>query len=136
MNLPSDWPVLVLAAGAAVLAIDAGADLTVAVPAGIAAVALAALLLVTSVGEVSWRGAPTPPVEPPTTTSSLRAAFRSGRSGRISIVLEVDRLERHGLHPQLPTRNAAEEERIRRMPRAEFREYLAARLDQIEAGDA
>lgn len=132
MNVPSDWPLLVLAVGTTLIAIDAGSDLVIAVPAGIAAVALAGLLLVASLGEVGWRGSAPARLEPPTTTSSLRAAFRAGRAGRMSIVTEVDRLDRRSLHPELRVRSPAEEDRLRSMPRSEFLQYLHARLDEIE----
>lgn len=135
MNLPPDWPLLLVAGAATALAIDAGSNLDVAVPAGVVAVTAAGLLLATSLGQVAWRLPSSSPLEPPTTMSSLRAAFRSGRAGRMSIVVELDRLERRVLHPSLPTRSAAEDERIRRMSHAEFRAYLNGRLDAIEAGD-
>lgn len=135
MNAPSDWPLILLAGGATALAIDAGTDLAVAVPAGLIAVGVAGLLLVTSLGEVAWRGPPPRTLEPPTATSSLRAAFRSGRAGRISVVVELDRLERRGPHPDLPSRTEAEETKLRSMSLPAFRAYLSARLDQIEARD-
>ena len=135
MNLPADWPFLLVAGAATVLAVDAGSNLDVAVPAGIVAVTFAGLLLLTSLGRVAWQTPAVPPLEPPTATSSLRAAFRAGRAGRMSIVVELDRVERRVLHPELPTRSAAEEDRIRRMSLSEFRAYLRSRLDQIEARD-
>ncbi len=135
MNLPPDWPLLLLAGGATVLAIDAGANLAVAIPAGGVAIVVAGLLLLTSLGQVAWRPSAAPSLEPPTATSSMRAAFRAGRAGRMSIVVELDRVERRVLDPTLPTRSAAEEHRIRHLSPAEFRAYLNARLDAIEARD-
>ena len=133
MNVPPDWPFLLVAGAATVVAVDAGSNLLVAVPAGIVAVTFAGLLLLTSLGEVAWRRPPSMRLEPPNTTSSLRAAFRAGRAGRISIVVELDRLERRILDPRLPTRSAAEEDRIRHLSVPEFRSYLSARLDQMDA---
>jgi hypothetical protein len=135
VNVPDDWPLLVVAAIAAAIAIDSGPNLDAAVPAGVVAVVAAGLLLAGSMRHVAWRRAPLPRMAPPTAASSLRAAFRSGRAGRLSIVLQLDRMERLGPRPDLVTRSSAEDERIQRMPREEFRQYLRERLARLEAAD-
>jgi len=135
VRVPSDWPLLVLAAAAAGIAILAGRSLDVALPAGVIAVVAAGLLLAGSIGRLAWRRAPLPRMAPPTAASTLRAAFRSGRSGRITIVAELDRIERMGPHPDLGVRSEAEETRIRMLPRPAFRTYVERRLDTIEAAD-
>jgi hypothetical protein len=129
----SDWPLIALAVAATLVALDAGSNLSVAIPAGVAAVVAAGLLFAGSLGEVAWRSPPSREVEPPMATSTLRAAFRSGRSGRLSIVLELDRIERLSTRPNLPMREAREEAELRRMSPSEFRAYLNARLDALEA---
>ncbi|MGA8664142.1 MAG: hypothetical protein WB809_03620 [Thermoplasmata archaeon] len=135
MNVPSDWPLLILVAAATVIAILAGRALEIAVPVGVVAVVAAGLLLAGSMRHLAWRPAPSPRMAPPMAASTLRAAFRSGRSGRITIVVELDRIERMGPHPSLSVRTEAEESRIRALPRPEFRAYVQHRLDAIEAAD-
>ncbi|MGP8072854.1 MAG: hypothetical protein ACLPZM_06975 [Thermoplasmata archaeon] len=135
MNVPTDWPLFVIAGVAAAVAIFAGADFDVAIPLGVIAVVAAGLLLTGSLRRLAWRRPPAPPMAPPTAASTLRAAFRSGRSGRISIVSELDRIERMGPHPALAMRSIAEETRIQHLPRTEFREYVRTRLDAIEEAD-
>jgi len=135
VNVPADWPLVVVAAGAAAFAIYVGSDLDVAIPAGVVAVAAAGLLLAGSGRRLAWRRAPAPAMAPPTAASTLRAAFRAGRSGRVTVLAELDRIERNGPHPSLEVRSALEEARIRNLPRAEFRAYVQQRLETIEAAD-
>lgn len=135
MNVPSDWPLLVVAGAAAAIAILAGRDLDAALPAGVIAVVAAGMLLAGSSRRLAWRRAPPPRMAPPTAASTMRAAFRSGRSGRLTIVAELDRIERIGPHPMLRMRDEHEEDRIRQLPRTEFRAYVRGRLDAIEAAD-
>lgn len=121
-----------LAVTAAGVAVWAGPELSIALPAGVLA-ALAASLLFVEVGTShasfpSLRASrPLPP-----STAYLRRAFTFGRLGRETILETLDRLERTGPNPGLPARDPAETRRILRMPRREFRAYLRARLDRLE----
>jgi hypothetical protein len=135
VKVPADWPLLAIAVVAGGVAVASGRQLEFAVPAGLVAVAAAGLMFAASMGRVRWRRPAPPRTAPPTATSTLRASFRSGRAGRVSIVLLLDRIERTGPHPELPARTAAEDARFERMPRAEFRAYVAHRLDEIEAAN-
>lgn len=135
MRLPFGWLLVALAAVATALALWAGSNLALAVPAGVVAVAAAAFLF----GE-AWlrhgtrRAVPATPLPAADSASALRTNFRSGPLGREAIVVLLDRLEREGLHPELPARRPAEFARFARLSPAEFRRYVRDRLDELEAG--
>jgi hypothetical protein len=132
MNFPFSWKLPVVAALATGVAVWAGRNVLVAIPAAAVAVGASLLLLV----EV-W-GIP-PPTRPASGTfsqnprASVRDLFRAGRIGREGIVEMLDRLERAGPNPLLPGRTPEELERIARLPRPEFREYVRTRLAELEA---
>lgn len=114
------------------VAVWAGPNFSIAVPAATLALASAALLFVEA-----WAYRTPPfsvrfPSIPPSPTYGLRGAFRSGHMGRETIVETLDRLERAGPNPELPVRGSEENRRIYRMPEREFREYLRERLDRLE----
>ena len=62
----------------------------------------------------------------------LRTAIRSGPLGREEIVTTLDRVERMGLNPNLPSRTAEEMHTLTRVTPEEFRVYLRRRLDDLE----
>jgi hypothetical protein len=59
--------------------------------------------------------------------------LRSGRLGREEIVAAIDRAERGGSNPGLPSRTTAEMDALVELPAPKFHEYLRARLDDLEA---
>jgi hypothetical protein len=134
MNLPDDWPLLAGAVAAAAVAVVGGDYLPLAVPAGAAAVALAALLFLSPAGAMARDPPARPRLGAPIATSTLRVAFRAGRAGRATIVAELDRIERRGGNPNLPARSIEEERTIRQMEAAAFRNYVSERLRAIETG--
>ncbi len=61
------------------------------------------------------------------------AAFLSGPMGRELLVYRLDRLERAGPTPGLPTRTHQEIAGIVGLSPSEFRDYLRGRLEALEA---
>ena len=122
-----------LAVGATVIAVGAGPDLAIALPAGVTAVLAAALLFV----EAGLTRAAPRPVRSSSaglspSTARLRQALAFGPRGREAILETLDRLERTGPNPSLPLREREESRRIQAMSLPEFREYVRTRLDQLE----
>lgn len=114
------------------IAVWAGPNVSVALPAAVVAVIAASLLFIeVGANRISSarlrRAAPSP-----SAVGTLRRAFTSGRLGREAIVDTLDRLERAGPNPNLPARQLEETGRILRMSEREFREYLRTRVDQLE----
>lgn len=120
---------LLLATG---VAVAAGPNLDLAVPAGGAAVAFAAALGLENY--LASRGARPAPYRLPDTSPSarIRRAFAGGRIPREEIVLLLDHVERAGPNPALPSRAHADLASIVELPPAEFRRYVSARLDRLE----
>jgi len=121
----------VLAGLGAIVAIVAGSDYAVAVPFAVGAVAAAALSLVEAVRGTGWAEAPSPR-RWDDRAAGVRAWFHRGRLGREEILQLVDRLDRAGDHPELPVRRSEEVARLVRLPDAQWRAYVNARLDAIE----
>lgn len=123
---------LAVAVVATGIAVWAGPNFVIALPAAVAAVAAAGLLFLgAGLGRI-----PSRPLEsslrPATSAMVLRRAFSSGRLGREALVETLDRLERAGPNPGLSALRPDEADRIWRMPAKEFREYLRERLDRLE----
>jgi hypothetical protein len=133
MRVPFGWFVPALGAAAAGIAIWAGSNLSVALPAGALAVAAAAFLLVDAGLRSASPSRRAPAPTPTNPKRNLRAAFRSAGFGREVILDAVDRVDRILLRPELPTRSIEESQRVQRMSPEEFRAYLRDRLDAIEA---
>ena len=123
--------VVIVASG---VALWAGPDLTVAVPASIVAVAGGVGLLALAIRTSRPPLRAPPPALPVASHDHLRSLFHPGRIGREAMVFALDRLERLGPHPTLPARRTEELERLRSLSLAEFRAYVRARLDALEAG--
>lgn len=130
MNAPFGWWWPVLAGVAAVVAWVAGATTLGAVGATVAVLA-AALALVDAVARRRERAVAVrePPAVAP---GGLREAFVGGEPGREDIVLALDLLERKFTHPNLPARSVTELAALAFQPQAQFREYVAARLEELE----
>lgn len=123
---------LAVAVVATGIAVWAGPNFVIALPAAVAAVVAAGLLFLgAGLDRIPSRPLRSAPV-PATSMVGLRRAFTSGRLGRESLVETLDRLERAGPNPDLPALRPDEADRIWRMPPKEFREYLRERLDQLE----
>lgn len=126
------WYLVALALVATGLAVWAGTNLAAAVPAAVLALTAAALLFAEA-----WTSSGRPTAAAGgrrgRSRDTLRAAFRSGRMGREAVVDLLDRLERAGPHPELPTRPVEELNALGRLTPAEFRHYVARRLDELEA---
>jgi len=114
------------------IAIAAGPNLALAVPAGAAAVVLAMFLGLYS--SASLRSLERRPHRAP----EIRPSFRIHRGlvgdpiHREEVLLLLDRVERAGPNPRLPSRTRSELVRIMSMETPEFRRYVATRLDQLE----
>jgi hypothetical protein len=134
MRLPFSWLFPAVAIAASGLALGAGRDLSIALPAAVLAVVAGALTIV----EVLVQGSPPRARREstvPNPRASVHAAFRSGRYGREELLTTLDKLERAGPHPDLPSRPAGEIDRLTRLPAAEFRQYVADRLHALEVAE-
>lgn len=138
----ASWLALFLGLLALAAAIQAGNNLTIAVPAaavGVALVALVGVVEVRSRTSQLWhaRGAVLvrPPPERPTSDSllQLRKSFRAGIIGRSSILATLRALERD-LAPAGRTLLSLEDERaILDLPPEPFRRWVEERIRRIEA---
>ncbi len=138
----ASWLALFLGVLALAAAIQAGNDLTIAVPAGAVGVALVALVGVVEVRSRTsqlWRVRGTVlvrlPPDRPTSDSllQLRKSFRAGIIGRSSILATLRGLERD-LAPTGRTLLSLEEERaILDLPPEPFRRWVEERIRRIEA---
>lgn len=133
MNSRVGWVLPTIAILATALAVWAGSDLVIALPAAGLAVLAADLLFVGAWLDARDRGAPRPPPPSPHEVSRLRLALHSGPLGREDLVLALDRLERSGPNPDLLPRSGAEVDSLVRLPRVEFQRYLRQRLDDLES---
>jgi hypothetical protein len=133
MNRNGVLVLILFAAGMTGLALWAGRNVDVAAPAAAAAVVAAGLLFVGA-----WQDNPrgNDAVVPPPPERDIflfRYGFRSGRLGREEIVATLDRIERMGPTPELPSRATGDLARITALSRVEFRAYVRRRLDDLEA---
>lgn len=132
MNLGFGGLLVTVAVVATGLAVWAGDNFTIAVPAATGAVLAAGLLIAdVALGRSRTARRPEEGAEAKE-VDTVRVAFRSGRLGREAIADLLDRLERAGPNPELPRRHAAETGRLARMSAAEFRIYVRQRLDDLE----
>jgi hypothetical protein len=131
MNSRVGWVLPTIAVLATALAVGAGSDLVIAIPAAGLAVLAADLLFVGAWLDARDRRAPPTP-RSPHEVSRLRLALRSGPLGREDLVLALDRLERSGPNPDLLPRTGTEVDALVRLPPSEFRQYLRQRLDDLE----
>jgi len=131
MNSRVGWVLPTIAALATALAVWAGSDLVIAIPAAGLAVLAADLLFVGAWLDARDRRAPPLP-RYPHEVSRLRLALRSGTLGRGDLILVLDRLERSGSNPDLLPRTASELDALVHLPPSEFRQYLRQRLDDLE----
>jgi hypothetical protein len=132
MISPVSWMLPSVALAATVLAVVAGGNLSIALPAAAIAVLAAALLFARSWSRRAR--APDPPPPPARTdTDRLRLAFHSGRLGREEVAVALNRLERSFLDPNLAPPPVDELSRVAALPPEQFRSYVARKLDRLEA---
>jgi hypothetical protein len=132
MSAPVHWSLLALAAVAAAVAIVAGPNNAVAVPAALVAIAAAGLAF-WEAAQSGGRPSGLAIAPPMTAPFGVRAWFAGGSFGRESIVLLLDQLDRAGPHPGLAARPMSEVRRLARMPPREFCAFVRNRLDVIES---
>jgi hypothetical protein len=132
MTAPYGWGLVIAAIAATAVAIWAGANLALAIPAAVVAISAATLLI----AEVALRAgagrstvAPGPASPQP---AEVRTALVSGRLGRERLVLLLDTLELRASGVKRGPRPPEEIDRIAKMPAEEFRGYLQARVDGLE----
>ncbi len=133
MSPPFGWGLVVIAVVATGVALWAGPNLPIALPAAVVAIGAATLLL----AEVAIRSpaAPRRPTSGPPRRElgEIRTAFASGELGRERLVALLDRLEPVGPSGSRPTRTPEELRTISRLGTDEFREYVRERLSRLEA---
>jgi hypothetical protein len=133
MRAPIGWALPALAGAAVAVALLAGRNLVVAIPAAALAVVIASLAFASAWSERAEAPADAP-VAARTDTDRLRLAFRSGRIGREEIVVTLHRLERTFRDAGLPPPTVAEMGRVAALPPDEFLQFVRERLDRLEAG--
>ncbi len=133
MNRPLATIAGAVAVVATGVAVWAGTNFALAVPAATAAVAAAAFLFVESAPSVARRARPPGAPRSSGEVDRLRTAFRTGRVGRELIVSLLDNYERTGPNPAFAGRRPEEQARLVRLSGAEFREYVRGRIDELEA---
>jgi hypothetical protein len=113
------------------VAVAAGTNETIALPAAAICVGAGALLLVVVVERTHWP-AGAPPRSVPADPARVRTSLRSGAFGRAELVSLLDRLDRAGGSPNLPSSSVEELERLQALSPEEFRDYLGARVGDLE----
>jgi len=130
MNSGVTWVLGVVTLLAAGLAIAAGSNDAISVPLGAIAVGVAALLLFGVLERTRWSAARPDPASR-ADPGHVRAALREGAFGRTELIALLDRLDRTA-GSRLANTTAQEVDRIQALPPDEFREYLAARVGELE----
>ncbi|MFZ1023956.1 MAG: hypothetical protein WAN87_07470 [Thermoplasmata archaeon] len=123
---------LVLAGIATGVAVWAGPNLAVAVPAAVLAIVMGVLV---GVSRALRPSGPTPvEVEVPETTALvvLESALTSGPLGRAYVLTLLDGLERRLRDRNAPIRPEAEQQRLVRGSDAAFRAFVEKRLTELE----
>lgn len=121
----------VVAGLAAVGAILAGTNTVLAVPVGAVAVGVAALLLLSVLERTAWPSASSRSY-PRSPSSSVRAAFRTGKIGRHELISLLDSLEHNSYGTVRSTVSPEELGRLLTATPEEFRRYLEARVRDLE----
>jgi len=132
MNYALAGFLVAVAAGATGVAIWAGPNPAIAAPAAALAVVAAGLLFLAAGVDRPPVAAPPRPPALPRDEYLFRYGFRSGPLGREEIVATLDRIERSGPNPQLPSRSSSEVASVVELPRADFREYVRRRVEDLE----
>jgi len=121
----------VVAVVAAGVAIAAGPNQGLALPAAAIAVTAAALLLVGVVERTRW-----PPTlllpELSADPARVRASIEAGASGRTDLIALLDRLDRQSGARQFSSTSPKELARLQTLSGEEFQEYLSVRVGDLE----
>jgi len=136
MRSPVGWALPVAAGIATAVALAAGSNGAIALPAAAVAVGLAGLAIVRAAQGPLDRASDAAGAASPSDSIAPEMSddwFDQGPIGQEAIVLMLDRIERALLHPDLPSREPLELAEIRELPEEEFLSYVAARLDALEA---
>jgi hypothetical protein len=133
MRTVLEWTLALLAFALVGLAIWAGPNIPLALPAAALAILFLGLLFLLAWSDSEPRRRPTTPRVWEPDVSRLRTAIRSGPLGREEIVTTLDRVERMGPTPDLPTRGVDEMDRLTHVSPQEFRSYLRRRIEELEA---
>jgi hypothetical protein len=131
MSSPVGWVLPAIAGVATGVAVLAGTNLAIALPAAAVAVISAALLFAELGADRAGAG-PASEARSGTDIDRLRLAFQSGRIGREEIVLALVRLERRSVDPGLRMPSAEELRRIVDLPRDGFLGYVRSTVDRLE----
>jgi|HubBroStandDraft_1064217.scaffolds.fasta_scaffold04820_9 hypothetical protein len=133
MKIRLGWFLPVVAIGLTGVALWAGPNVPLALPAAALAVLVAGFLFVGAWRDSEARPKPKAPLLFEPDVFRLRTAIRSGPLGREEIITTLDRVERMGPTPDLPTRGTDEMNQLIRVTPEEFRQYLRHRLQDLEA---
>ena len=131
MNTATTVFLCVVALVASGLAVAAGTNTSAALPAAAVAVTAAALLLVDVAARTRW-----PPGRPIPTLSAdparVRSSLQAGAYGRPALVRLLDNLDRSGGNVSRSGTTIEELARIQALNPERFREYLDARVNDLE----
>jgi len=131
MNAFATVLLLVVAVIASGLAAAAGTNEALALGAATVAVLAGALLLFGVVERTRWPpGRPLPPL--PADPARVRSSFEAGTRGRPALVELLDNLDRHVGNLNRARTTIEELARLQALDRDEFREYLVARVTDLE----
>ncbi|MGA8542652.1 MAG: hypothetical protein WB947_03815 [Thermoplasmata archaeon] len=133
MKSPVGWFLPAVAIVATGIAIWAGPNLAIALPAAGLAVLAPGLLFAGSWLDAEERRGRRAATGFRPEVFRLRSAIRSGPLGREELVTTLDRIERSGPTPNLRPRTVDEMHALIRVSPSEFRAYLRGRLDDLEA---
>jgi hypothetical protein len=114
-----------------VIAVAAGTNEAIALPAAGGAVAAAAGLLVGIAEKTRWPAVRTIPLLP-ADPARVRTSLGAGLVGRPGLIALLDRLERAGGDTTVGVTSADEVKRLRSLSDSQFRAYLDARLRDLE----
>ena len=115
------------------IAVWAGPNVPLALPVAAVGIVVAGLLFLRAWVASEPRRRPVAPLVWEPDVFRLRTAIRSGPLGREELVTTLDRVERMGPTPDLPTRSTDAMRRLTHVSPEEFRSYLRHRLDELEA---
>jgi hypothetical protein len=133
MRFRVGWFLPAVAAVLVGVAIWAGPNVPLALPAAAIAVIVVAAMFVLAWADSEGRKRPKVATVWEPDVFRLRTAIRSGPLGREEIITTLDRVERMGPTPDLPTRGVDEMNQLTKVSPEEFRTYLRRRLDDLEA---
>ncbi len=141
MSLSRSFVALLLVAlGAAAVAIWAGTNLTIALPAALLALLVAAAMVYDgwsqgATAERAVSGLPTAVSGATTDTKSASLPPLDGsRFDREEVVLLLDQVERTIRDPSLPSHRLEDLDRLATLPPEQFRDYVRRRVEALEAG--